>query len=668
MRTVRSVFWAAVWLGLVAALFNAAARWQVEARNRQVEITVDYADVRALAMAERISEAEALRELKRAGVVSVAVPEDTLAALEEARKLTILPLPEQDTQATPEIGEGFSVRVPEASAVSMAQRIEEALGIKTGAVPLRVRGEGSNLLTVPTEYATVRGIGLGVSEETIRLVQDAELAVVGRVSNFAGVRSAGIVWELNRLKRQGIQTVLFLGDEILGYKGYITDDPEKPKDRSTAGALRDSDLWVGIIEFSKQKGEAALARAGADRAVRVHTITGAEMLSANVPTNVQRFGLAARERNIRLLYVRLFLDEKNPLEFNTRYLKRLVSELKQGGLQPGIAHGYLQLSAPLWTRALIGLGIAGVWLLLLDSVTGIFSLTGKSGLSGMARLVGGGSAMVLVLLPLAGETGAKLAALAAACIYPSLALLYRDVLDFDRTASAVRAATGRFLLICGITGLGIAAVVGLLTDRLFLIKADAFIGIKGAQLIPLLLATLVYALTLRATATRSFVEALCDTGERLKRLSAQPVLLWQVAVTLAAGVVLALLVLRSGNDPGVGVSPIELKIRALLDQLLYARPRFKEFLIGHPALVLSLILAAIGQRRWALVLLPVGIIGQVSLLNTFCHLHTPLLVSLWRALLGIAIGLVFGLAAYLVLVKRWVKPAAATDETTKEDR
>jgi hypothetical protein len=143
----------------------------------------------------------------------------------------------------------------------------------------------------------------------------------------------------------------------------------------------------------------------------------------------------------------------------------------------------------------------------------------------------------------------------------------------------------------------------------------------------------------------------------LQALAGRPVLTWQVAAGLAALVVLALLVLRSGNDPGVGVSPLELRVRGLLDRLLYARPRFKEFLIGHPALIVALALAAAGGRRWALPLFFVGAIGQVSLMNTFCHLHTPLLVSLWRALLGLAFGVIIGSVAYL-LVSRVGRRAA----------
>jgi hypothetical protein len=47
----------------------------------------------------------------------------------------------------------------------------------------------------------------------------------------------------------------------------------------------------------------------------------------------------------------------------------------------------------------------------------------------------------------------------------------------------------------------------------------------------------------------------------------------------------------------------------------------------------------------------VGSIGQVSLLNTFCHIHTPLIISLWRDALGLVIGAALGGALFLLIEK-----------------
>ncbi|MBC8102119.1 MAG: hypothetical protein H7Z41_05975, partial [Cytophagales bacterium] len=360
----------------------------------------------------------------------------------------------------------------------------------------------------------------------------------------------------------------------------------------------------------------------------------------------------------------LFLDEPEALAKNVQYVQKIVLGLKRGGLAIGAAHGYPPLHTSWRVRGLIGLGLAAGWLLLLDAVTGLFS-SGRPG-----PLVGALGAVVavgLVALPLAPSLmGIKLAALASACLFPSLALLRKDALrPAPPGQSPLIVAMMRFAAACVITAIGIAFIVGLLADQPFLLKIDTFIGIKPAKLIPVLAVAVIYSLALRADGRRTWKQALVGAKDRILRLGTQPILLWQLAVAILAFAVLAVLVMRAGNDPGVGVSGVELKIRGLLDRLLPARPRFQEFLVGHPALILSFVLAARGQRTWAFPLFLVGAIGQVSLLNTFCHLHTPLPTSLWRAGIGIGIGIVVALTLYFPLDRLFLRrlpPAAASPD------
>jgi hypothetical protein len=114
--------------------------------------------------------------------------------------------------------------------------------------------------------------------------------------------------------------------------------------------------------------------------------------------------------------------------------------------------------------------------------------------------------------------------------------------------------------------------------------------------------------------------------------------------------VLALVVLRSGNDSGLGAGSLESHLRGSLEQLFSVRPRTKE-LIGHPMLVLFL-LSLPWRSRISGLLAIAGLLGQVSILNTFCHLHTPLAVTLHRESLGLGIGLVtsLGLGVVVLLV------------------
>ena len=44
-----------------------------------------------------------------------------------------------------------------------------------------------------------------------------------------------------------------------------------------------------------------------------------------------------------------------------------------------------------------------------------------------------------------------------------------------------------------------------------------------------------------------------------------------------------------------------------------------------------------------------GVMGQASILNTFSHFHTPLLISAQRCFLGLGVGLIAGLIAIQVV-------------------
>jgi len=70
-----------------------------------------------------------------------------------------------------------------------------------------------------------------------------------------------------------------------------------------------------------------------------------------------------------------------------------------------------------------------------------------------------------------------------------------------------------------------------------------------------------------------------------------------------------------------------------------------------PTAVLGLGMAAWpAWLRW--LLLTGGVVAQASVLNSFSHFHTPVLVSLERTVVALAIGLVVGLVA--LVVARWL--------------
>lgn len=89
---------------------------------------------------------------------------------------------------------------------------------------------------------------------------------------------------------------------------------------------------------------------------------------------------------------------------------------------------------------------------------------------------------------------------------------------------------------------------------------------------------------------------------------------------------------RSGNVSFV--SEFERKLRDSIEGLLWIRPRFKE-IVGYPAYFMSLRLK---KFKWNFILEIIGAIALLSTFNTFCHIKSPMVVSLYRSMFSILVG------------------------------
>lgn len=204
------------------------------------------------------------------------------------------------------------------------------------------------------------------------------------------------------------------------------------------------------------------------------------------------------------------------------------------------------------------------------------------------------------------------------------------------------ASPGRPAALAGLAVTAGLLIAALLSSGEFLLGLEAFRGVKGALLIPLFL-----------------VAADLLKGKDLRSLARKPVTLGMAA--LGAGIVLAALLylLRSGNDAAVGASALERHLRESLEGVFGVRPRFKEFAVGYPLLWLAAFKDR-GSRRDAAVpfLWWAGMVAPLSVVNTFCHPHVPLAVSLLRCFHGFWLGALFGAALIAVeprLRRFWTK-------------
>jgi len=372
-----------------------------------------------------------------------------------------------------------------------------------------------------------------------------------------------------------------------------------------------ADTLLGIVEFFEPSGMSELYRQGWRNFVRVHAITSGELDRLSLEGALARWERAVHERSIRLLWVTE--HQRFP-----QYLERLSRRITQLGMKLGQPSAPVPFESLYWVYLVIGAGFVGFALLVLIKFWKLSEVVLLS--SGLA------SVGALALVGMWDVEWARQAlALMVAAGAPWLLLW----------VSAERFSGWKLLVIVSLgsiaAGLAAAAV---LSDLSYFLKINEFRGVKLALVAPSALIVLAELWRWRGL----------DWRHLLAKRGA-----WLIpALGLGA---LFFVLERSGNLPAIPAARWEELLRERLEDWLTARPRFKEFLIGHPALVLWV-------REPSLVhlgLLALGALGQASIINTFVHLHTPLVLSLWRTVNGLALGLLIGLTARFAFarIQQW---------------
>jgi hypothetical protein len=344
-----------------------------------------------------------------------------------------------------------------------------------------------------------------------------------------------------------------------------------------------------------------------------------------------------RERNIRVVYLRPFAHQwdlgKGPLSIeatNVQIVKRIADGVKRDGFKLGGASPIYPFVVQPWLVLLVSLALPAMLLLVLDAF-------GARSMRWLAVCV---AADVLIIA--AGYLihhdlfVRRVLALGAGILFPVAGFTTIAPLVRAQPAESLRATLARSFAALGlatiVTLAGALVVVGLISTPLTMVEVERFLGVKLVLLLPPVIALLSYLL-------------LAPWGAKVHdpaAAAASPVRIYQ----LLLGVVIVggayVLQARSGNQSDIAPSSFELALRAHLTSILSVRPRFKEFLIGYPALMLLPALRPV-DRRWAgwLLVLMIGM-GLGDLIDTFSHLHTPLVVSALRVVNGLVLGAIAG--------------------------
>lgn len=638
-----------VLIAIACSIYVGAVRIQVEQDYKTVNLSVNESDIRSLANANGKTTEEMLDILKDKGVSQVLFKESTIASLENAGDLMIaqgadvqnlsvsssLPanLPISETNyylvVTDDAWREQVLREVPAKISGAVAYDDGELGVVT--VPTSIEATQSNQSKAQLAFS---GIGVGFDQEWLNTVANAGFDIIAQVSSWESPTDESLEMLADDIKAVPNLCMLMFNDK------YIPGYPDPDKIEVFYQLLLDDNgdivAPLGQIEFSPQEGFNTLANLADKDVVRLHTISNDEMskfegetgesMDAGITEALDRWDLAARERNMRALLVRFFsIDMPGTYyENNMAYLDALHTQLEDNGFTVGgDVQEMASLDIPAAVRLLVGFGICAGFMLLLLEI-------------GFRRLALAGfvlSALAWVGMYVVNQTLAmQLMALASVIEFPILSCLY--FLPPKKDLSLLQ-SIGRLLALCAVSFIGAVLMVGVLSDKAFMLKLSSFIGVKIAHVIPIVVVPFVLYIV-RDKKPLSLCKSLLNKALDYK---------WAIVFAVVA-VALMIYLSRTGNESGE-ISGIEAAMRQFLNDTMGVRPRSKEFLIGYPATILYLMYAAKHRALWVLSI-PL-VIGQISLVNTYAHIHTPLLIALQRSLNGLILGILVAVVAVVVV-------------------
>ena len=617
----RIILAALVIIGLLCATVILNQRVAHERRDRNVEFVVDYPDLQRIAPVRKGGVTYALARMRAAGATTVAVYEERLTHFEERDQLLVehgrkwnrlhpdMPLPDNLP-----LGRGYAVRVMDKK---LLPRLDGYLRRFFGDDACFAPGT----CIIPYSRRELEEVSMGFTVPETRLAVSLRpfhtpLETPGTIEfKFAA-------WD--KLKNPG--PIVFSGNSVTGYPNLLKEMVRQIRSRPG--------MKVGVLELVEQEGIETITNMAPEQVVQIHSIPDREMIELGREGSVRRMVRAARERRVPVLYLRLFTryvgkSRQESLEYNLEYVRDVVKGVRAAGFQPGPARAMPAMDVSWYLRAPVICGAVALVLLLAGYVFRV-----PQGLSVLACL------LVFPGCLLAASQGhgtllLKVSALFIACMIPGLGLSafflvpYRSYDGPGRTMP-VGTSIVSWLAVCALTAIGGVFIGAILSQRDFLARIDVFTGVKLALIFPFMVILYSYLKVSKIT---------------LSDFLNSPFRYLEAAAGLIIIGVLAVYLMRSGNEPSA--TPLlnyELAARGWLEDHFLIRPRTKEILIGHPALLLLGAIPFARRNYLYLLVLMAGAVGQASLMNSFCHLHTPLGLTGVRVLMGILIGAVLGLA------------------------
>lgn len=604
------VLWGLLIVLLLISLPGIVQRWNAELENNTYEIIIPFEDIKTLTTNENQSLDDSIQLLKDAGLTTISFEPLTLYTLEEQGIISLYreidlynAIRFVDDGAFNPSKKGYYITVPEMDYDN--DLLQEAFQLEE----VTVAGEPFYFLQADTGIHPSTSIAY--DKRALDLIEEQGLQSVFRVPNdttdSAFDVNTRIVHTLVDQKSDKYANILFAGQDVIGYPNIeLMNDLTKQ--------LHDANYHFYTIEFAYQFGLPAVAKNINYDVLRLHSI---DLDNKTLALNIEQAVRAIKERNIRSIF--LNIQTRNPVD----NLENAISFIE--GVKNKVPNSF-QLGAPepfspihLSTLGVISILAAGVLFTYLAA--GIFErkwiqLIGVIFMTSLALLYVLSDRLILL----------QSFGLIISVITPIFAILN----TINAAATKISDITFQYVRAILISLIGITIVVGLLNGNAFITGFEVFRGVKLVYILPLLFISIFLFY-------KSGLTLLKKHGMNILQAEVK---YWHLIVFGVIGMFLFYYISRTGNTGSV--SEFELMIRSTLENILYVRPRTKEFLIGFPFFILAFYVMG-EHKTLGKVLVLLGTIGFVSMMNTFTHFHIPLYLSLWRTAYSIVFGYIIGI-------------------------
>ncbi|WP_028596492.1 DUF5693 family protein [Paenibacillus assamensis] len=653
--------WCFVIIGMLANIPLVYQRVTTENTSSSVQFVMHFRDLLQMSDSQLHPASfiqEQLNTMKETGINAIAVHESTLQELLLSRKINMYSSREVSVLTSQPISpqENFTyiLFTDPNSRSQMNQFIEQqAQRLNIATQRWTLNEQDGLVLEMPIKDASI--ITLDYDPLTLQMLKEQQFDIVAYISNRRPFDANALDKSLAMLRSYGVTTLVIDGESVPGVTKSINELDDNIK--LTADLMRKHGLKLALPELKKTEpiGLQTLASNLDNQIVRTHIFSDFDsgkligtlndkQLEALMTRFADRLVLAVKDRNIRTILISAkpavspstgtYVNPLEPLYSILNGKDSVTARLEKFSMQVGQAPVFETKEIPmqmLWKWLMIGVGIAIIALLV-----GCFfpALLLPSLLMGIVAAVGLYVVSPLWLYKLI-SLGACIAAPTVALILAIRTLRSKQSLSLSPIQRIVTGVT-LFIRTSMISLIGGMVIVSLLNDIVFLLKVDQFQGVGLASIIPIGFVAL-YLLFFDKNEL-----SLRGKAQFVKRILLTPITILWCVIAAACSAVLLYYFIRTGNSGAV--SPIELLFRALLEQTLGVRPRLKEFLFAYPLFFLGAYLA-LSKVKAGIIIFAMSIIGQISLANTFAHLHTPLMISFIRVGLGMVLGIIIGILA-----------------------